>query len=60
MNTKPLRWDDAVARHDPLSLPFWRFYEEARVPERHDSLVNRAARLLHVRPPADQRSIPPQ
>ncbi|MEW5855095.1 MAG: hypothetical protein AB2A00_40335 [Myxococcota bacterium] len=34
-NRKPIRWDDTAARHDPQSLPFWRFYQEHQMQVAH-------------------------
>ncbi len=39
---KPLKWDDAAARHDPRSLPFWRFYEECQQAVKTPTLAARA------------------
>ncbi len=56
VHQKPLSWEDAAAQHDPASLPFWRFYLEARDQMRHPSMRERVLGWLAGR---QDPSIPP-
>jgi len=61
IHKKPLRWDDAAARLDPESLPFWRFYVEVQQAREQPRFADRASRWLRGLDDVDagRVSIPP-